>query len=449
MTTRTILETAHLQENECINVASERCYPIAPMGYGNELSEGLASYFVRLCAAHKLKPNDLLRSGQFFREGENGTGFYRRKHLATANGVGPVARQVVNRLSSLTGNEDLIYLTALPWAGMLDPKGNHLLKDVRAWCPICYEQAVKAGTPVFDPLYTSFRIVSLCARHLTPLCNRCPKCGATQPFVPNLPFLEYCSKCGHHLGIPQDYSGLERRTRVRADVWFSNSTANLIKATIHYQDPVTLDTFSGKLNRILRTHAGGKPSVLAKQLGLPTHHFVNWLRKGYKPAFPLFLDLCRRLNCPPSSFLFESDELTHPDFWIKEKPKVYVYRKRRSEREVQLLGTVIKEIAENTSAPPRSLKRIAKELECSPYYLANRFPDEAAQIRSSFSAYRNAESGRRKVEREMRIRLAFQTAISNGISTSDRSLKIHRLITARDTRHPEYSAIKTKMIGHS
>jgi len=392
-------------------------------------------------------PTHFLKSVRLSPNGQHFSASYSTTRIATMNGMGRVSRYVVNRLSGLTGVGNLQYLTALPWADMLDPKGNYLLKKTRAWCLLCFKEARETGSPFFDPLYTSFRVASVCVQHMTLLRDKCPKCGSAQPFVSRLPFLEYCHKCGHFLGEPENCHNLERQSRRRADVWFTIAAADLVKATIFYQETVTPDMFTGKLGRILMAHAGGKHSVLSRQLGLPLDHLRNWLIRGFKPGFPLFLDLCRRLNCPPSSFLFESDELTHPDLWIREKSKVYAHRRPRGEREIKLLGALLQTISESQSDRPKSVKRIAKELGCSPTYLAKHFPNEIAKIQSRFKAYKNMEHQQRTTKREERIRNAFKTALSRSISTSERSLKHHKLVAPGDTREPEFKAIKREFMG--
>ncbi len=447
MTMRRTLETARFAAPGEFPDTQIRCYPITPCEFGTDLSEGCSSYAVRLSAAHKLLPSHFLKSVRLAPDNQHSSVAYNRARLATVNGMGPTAQQITARLSGLTGIENLHYLTALPWAGMLDPKGNHLLKKSRAWCPLCYKEAKDAGTPFFDPLYTSFRVAVVCVKHFTPLQDSCPKCKAAQPFVPRLPFLQHCNKCGHFLGEPQDYGALERLSRRRADVWLTIASADLIRGAIHYQEAVTLEMFTGKLERIMQTHADGKFGLLARQLGLPIDHIRNWLKKGFKPGLPLFLDLCRRLNCPPSSFLFESDELTHPDLWVREKPKVYANRTPRSEREIKLLGTIVRTVLEDESDPPKSIKRVAKELGCSPSYLEKLFPDEVAKIRSRFTTYRTKEVARRKAECEERARRAIEFALSKGISTSERSLKQHKLLTPRDIRRPEFNVIKNEILG--
>lgn len=442
MPKRKPLEAVRLTESEDSQHDQIKCYAIPPLEQGSSQSEGLASYFVRLSAAHRLLPVHFLKS--VIPPSESPSTVYRLSRLATVNGMGHVARHLSQRLSTLTGIEGLHYLTALPWANLFDPKGNHLLKKSRAWCPLCYLKSREKEVAVFDPLYTSFRISSVCVLHLTPLCNRCPKCAEMQPFVPSKPFIEHCHKCGHSLGEPKEYGVLERQSRRSASVWFTLAAADLIRASALHQEAITLEMFVGKLQRIMLAHAGGKWTVLAKQLGLPADHIRNWLQKGFRPALPLFLSLCRRLNCPPSSFLFESDELTHPDLWIKEKAKVYSNRKPRTEREIALLGATVRAIVESTPEYPKSLKRIATELGCAPSYLAKYFPNEVATIKARFETYKAAEQARRKAKREDRIRLAFATALSKGLATSERSLKLHNLVTPSDTRRPEFWTIRTE-----
>lgn len=106
-------------------------------------------------------------------------------------------------------------------------------------------------------------------------------------------------------------------------------------------------------------------------------------------------------------------------------------------------------IAESKSDHPKSMKRVAKELGCSPYHLAKLFPSEAANIRSRFEAYRIMDQEQRRAKREERIRLAFGAALSRGISTSERSLKRHGLVAPGDARLPEFKTIKREVLGLS
>jgi len=446
MTSRRELELEHLPEEFPAMPDGFRCVALEPIKYGTETAEALSSYFTRLCAVHRLTPSHFFRATRIGPSADSGCNHVRAKRLATINGYGPVAANMSKKLGELTGITNLRNLTALPWSGLLDPKGHHLLRRNRAWCPHCYKDSAKNGSPIYDPLYTSLRPVSVCVNHLTTLADQCPQCGAFQPFVSKRPVLEHCVKCGSRLDTPESYSNLETKTKKSSAVWLAGACSDFIRATAAHDEDVTVETYTAKLRRIMELHADGKSSILAKLLGVPRDHIANWLKKGYRPGFSLLLDICRRLNCPPSSLLFMSDELTHPDLWVKGKPREYANRSRRSAGEIKMMSMLIDEIATSDSPRPKSLKQVAREMDCSSNFLTTHFPEGAAAIRRRYDVFMAQEKENRRLQSETRIREALVSIQEQGLSTSERSLKSHGLLKPADTRRPEFKTVREEVL---
>jgi AraC-like DNA-binding protein len=166
-------------------------YDLEPFGVGTPWVESLSSYIVRLAAAHWTPISRLL-----YAVAVNGNIPVTRFQAAALNGVGASAALCVEALGRATGRDDLVWMTCVPMASVVDRCG--LPASHVRWCPNCLQQW--GPERAYTPLLWSLRVVPACVVHGTVLLDRCPACHSRfQPFAAGAR-PGYCSRCQTWLG---------------------------------------------------------------------------------------------------------------------------------------------------------------------------------------------------------------------------------------------------------
>ena len=183
-------------------------YHLKPIGIGTPYVESLLSYVIRLAEAHCVTPHMLIinevwplltQSGALETPVYHSYGAWRQRG-EMLNGMSALAKDGVCALEKLTKRDNLHNLTMLTWANVLSNR--RLLRDVQAWCPLCYEEWKKSSHRIYSPLLWSLKAVKMCLFHRKPLQERCPspQCQKSLPtFVTDIR-LGYCPYCHCWLG---------------------------------------------------------------------------------------------------------------------------------------------------------------------------------------------------------------------------------------------------------
>ena len=199
-------------------------YCLEPIGLGTATVESLTSYMVRLSFEQSIAVKDLVTSHLmvgFSRDYFHSPRGTRSSSWARAsraiNGVGVWARDAVSSLQSLVQRPDLHFLTMLPCADVIPPRG--LLKDSREWCSACYREWHDNGSPIHDPLLWFLRPVRMCARHRKELEKTCPRCRRSIQPLSSQMVPGFCPHCGSPLWVTDGGEPPSRRLDARYRLW--------------------------------------------------------------------------------------------------------------------------------------------------------------------------------------------------------------------------------------
>ncbi len=96
------------------------------------------------------------------------------KHTTALNGSGVMALDLVQALQKLTLRENLCFLTLQTWCKLFPSR--NLLRPVRAWCPICYQEWYEKKQLIYEPLLWSLDVVEICPYHNYKLIVECSHC---------------------------------------------------------------------------------------------------------------------------------------------------------------------------------------------------------------------------------------------------------------------------------
>lgn len=139
--------------------------------------------------------------------------------------------QVIEILEQLTLQQELRYLTLIPWHQFFSLQG--LFRTQQLWCPACYQEWRDSESIVYEPLLWAFELVEVCPRHQRYLQTWCLYCHSPQPFLKLKAKLGFCSECGAWLGrwvqpLPQPRPKAEKWDWY---LWVAQAIGQLLAAT--------------------------------------------------------------------------------------------------------------------------------------------------------------------------------------------------------------------------
>jgi TniQ len=291
-----------------------RLYCLAPIGVGAPDVESLASFIMRLAAAHCVETGTLfaqemalLINRSYFLKSETepiGHALHLLKEIHSVNGGGPAIPRWVIALESLTCQRDLHLLTMLPWRNMLTPR--FLMRNTRAWCPDCLAESKDRHEPVYERLIWTLIPVSVCVPHQRLLEESCPFCGRSSRVLTVRSRVGHCFRCDRWLGS-DNQAKTSRTDQPEEDLIQRIEKARIVgeMLTISADLPSSLSPrdFADLLNRYARQVTDGNAAAFARFLGFD-YLMVRALRYGLnRPMLDVFVTLILRLGLSVKEFL--------------------------------------------------------------------------------------------------------------------------------------------------
>ena len=347
-------------------------YNIDPVGVSFGLREGLISYMVRLARAHSVRPRDLIRlvvakgHAEIARLCYNS--FY-AEYANTVNGLGKYARLFSERMNSLTGRHDLDELTMFPWADLIPDQSEGFIARHRRWCPQCMADQIAEHGESFDPLVWSLDQYRNCTIHGMPLQSHCPHCGQLQDFIPSLPTLDQCCKCGGSLAVRGATCGgdISRETLV---VSLVNALHNAKKSNLKVE-------FQRELHRVVNEQYVGNRAALCRALKWNPWALKGWLDRKQRVSFPKLIELMSThdLRIPGLGWTGSSSKGASTNLGKLSKRSM---RPMLSSVELCALQNTLK--LELLAKEPRSISVVARNAGLTRSALRYWFPEECVAI---------------------------------------------------------------------
>lgn len=393
--------------------------PLPLQGLRSGDVEALTSYICALARVHSVQTTALVSYIVF---GVTGRHRYLRRpdELYSVNGYTDYAQMFSNGIRVLGGNPDVSLATCLPWQHWLCQSGHGLLHRCRAWCSDCFIDDRSARRPPYQRLYWCLAPVESCAKHRKLLTTACPGCTAPQSFLPRLPFMDRCDRCGADLTLALT----PRVEPTPAQMWDAESTFDLIAGT-HRSDasPVTAARFQELVVRLVRELAAGSCLKLGKASGIGPYCLRNWTTGRSRTSLLQAIRLFRSVRCPASALVTGYPLFVDPALIdrIEEEPVrvALSYPKNDAASVRRKLSALVRSPARE----PLSLKEVARRLRRSVPLLRYRYPELCKEIVNAAKLQRNSEAKRRHALRERRLRLALEECTARRIYPSDRHLR--------------------------
>lgn len=400
-----------------------RLFHLEPIGIGTPYVESLTSYFIRLAEVHHVFPGMLMKKVveplvRDYSQQKGMRNYYRisgnRSNLL--NAIGSPAITTVHDLEQLTLRAGLRNLTLLNWAEVLSIR--NLVRQVKAWCPICYQEWRTRGEIVYDPLLWVLEPVTMCMRHHCRLSTRCPHQGCQQ----SVPLLAWrsrpgcCAFCQRWLGMTSGMSSTSasdlKEVEVMWQQWVMDNIGNLLALTPMIELPPARKQVHDKLALAIQHVSKGNVASFARSLGVNKTRVKGWLTQKNLLDIEALLHVCYFLGCSLGEFLLE-DALTYQLREVNRFP-LETLRKGTS---VQTNRATVWQILEKTLTteedPPPSVQEMARRLNCNTRVLYECHPTACNGIATRYKEYiRRQAKERVQLHRDevRRVSLALRTA---------------------------------------
>jgi len=378
-----------------------RLYDLVPCELGTIEQESLSSYLNRLGWRHHVSPRDLVAQEVVPSLSHE----YPKLQLAAfsrgpgmqINGAGSVAHEWANFLERLTMRSDLHVLALDFWIGDLSSRGH--LRQVPAWCPICYTVWAEQGLLLYQPLLWMVQIVTICPRHKRGLEDRCQHCQKTQSVIARETYPGHCTQCNAWLGATSD--GTDSLSMDREVIDWQEWVVHALDELRLAADTFSWKQFFASLERCMKNR--GVCSRLAELSGFSRDLFYIWLgrkqtRYSHTPSLETILEFCYACNVTPFQVISSADALLHA-IWDEtllryRRPQRFTRRRVDREQCQERLQAVLDGREELLG-----VRQLAKLLGYHSSLLWYYFPKECALI-----AQRNQEHEKqRRKEHEARV----------------------------------------------
>ena len=195
------LDTCESWDLETITLPKRsHLYSLNPIGMATPYVESLTSYIARLAQAHGVTVATLIRyklaplflwktqSPNLSKATTQESAFltWYRQPLLLQEGAARYwldktkrVEQVIEILEELTLQQELRYLTLIPWHQFFSLQ--RLFRTQQLWCPACYQEWRDSESTVYEPLLWAFELVEVCPRHQRYLQTWCLYCHSPQP----------------------------------------------------------------------------------------------------------------------------------------------------------------------------------------------------------------------------------------------------------------------------
>lgn len=143
----------------------------------------------------------------------------------------------------------------IPWVNVFPTRG--LLRSVRAWCPVHYEQWQSNNQIVYEPLVWAIGAVKVCPLHHQHLITECPHCQRSNRLLDWKSQPRYCSRCQKWLGslhntVCSNMSPVEHRMVI----WVATTVKDLLAVA-----PTFPFVINKELHKLLNFTLIGLPKV--------------------------------------------------------------------------------------------------------------------------------------------------------------------------------------------
>jgi transcriptional regulator with XRE-family HTH domain len=370
-------------------------YHMKPQCIGTPYSECLSGYAARLAQEHFISPYIMMSKVVIPHAGVPHLAYTKgqfRTYSSAINGLGTTSSNLVKFLEAVTLRTDLRFTTMLSWMNVLPKRG--LIRQMRAWCSVCYEEWSSSDQIVYDPLIWAITSVKICIKHQQLLRQQCHHCGRQVFHLDVCTKPGYCSRCKGWLGMSAKDADLSASQTFTSDelewqTWVTDNVGTLIASAPDLPSIPPKSNISSGLSALVNTVSYGRVAEFAEliKIGHPTVY--QWLREKQLPKIETILRICKQLGAGPKNLLC-SDNPGRPVVCEYGRSITQGYTKNNNTKPMDWSVVESQLTAFLEETPALSLTQVAKRIGRSLGALRKRYPNLCAKIISRFFKYWNS-----------------------------------------------------------
>jgi transcriptional regulator with XRE-family HTH domain len=394
----------HIDEPSTVPPPRSHLYSLKPVGMGTSQEESLTSYITRLAYEHCVTVKDLVvhelfpRFGREYllsREHNNLSAFW--KDASSINSLNPSTHDWVQLLKQLTLQQDLTFLTMIPWSSILSER--NLIRKTKAWCPHCYDEWRSNKLIVYDPLLWSLDVVTLCVYHQRSLETQCPHCCRYVYFLAPYCIPGHCTHCQSWLGErSENKSAISAgNDEYRWQSWKVEMIGAMLAAIPDIMGTLQKKHFAEAVELCL-SQVGQNISALSRKLHVSRRTIRDWVNGVQIPQLHLLLQFCFLAQISPLQLLGIQKDT--PDISVLTLHQIDGNRQKHYRLfPTERIRLALEAEISNQVTAPRPMSAVAKELHYDQTFLYHHLPDLCRAISNRYLAYRKKQ----RVERNQRI----------------------------------------------
>ena len=402
-------------------VSSSVLYNIEPIGLNTQFKESFSSYVSRLAISHNVTFGTLfskiitpLLNKEYLINiaKKGGNGFYDSSN--GINGIGTLAMDFVEVISSLTTRDDLKGMTMVYWSNILPSR--ELMRAEKAWCPECFQDALENNKVIYEQLVWTLKIVNICTIHKVKLSNRCPFCSKRMSILSRKGKPGYCSNCENWLG--------ERCRDLRID----DNSKDLKRIMLIMQiithnlnEMYSRERVSEGLKYYVEQIFEGNIKKAAEYFKVANSTFRYWY-KGYNiPTLNSLVSICMALNISIVDFFNKvtvDQSNTTGGVALTTKNKI---RKKYDHEYIKMY--IDNYIEQEATTYPKSLSKIAALIGCDRRLLYIKYPKESKRIAEIYAEYLKNQKIKREEKAEYEIKIAVENLVNSNEYPSRRKVE--------------------------
>jgi len=368
-----------------------RLYSLEPVQMNTYYVESLTSYITRLAFNHSLRTGVLVEK-EFSCLINKKYGISNLRLITHAskafNGMGEMAQELVSVVSHLTRRENLRFLTLLPWSGILTSR--NLLRPIRAWCPLCYQEWSNNQQIIYEPLLWALIAINICPVHKAPLVSQCPYCHRNNLILTGCSQPGYCFRCGAWLGIRNENNNIQEKSVIPINLeWETWKTSNVGELLAELTSLVTLpsrEIISQNLITYAQKITQGNLAVLARKLQIPKNTFWSWCQGKNQPTLEALLKISYCLKISLYDFI-TADAINNNKGVVHFINHSNTQRATRKSFPAEQIKQSLEEILNSNDNLPLSMKEVAKILNFDRRTIFTHFPDLCKAISAKYAEY--------------------------------------------------------------
>ncbi|SRR5579883_208828 len=346
--------------------------------------ECLTSFVTRLAEAHCVSVSQLISKTitpqleKIFLKNASGRdlkSLFNRSRALNAHGI--MAEDFIQALERLTLHGNLSFLTLSTWKNVFIFKG--LLRDTKAWCPLCYQKWLISKQEIYEPLLWTISEVEICHIHQTPLQKYCPHCFREIPWLTWHIRLGYCSNCGFWLGNSsyQQHNTTSLLNSSSWDLWIAETVGELLAFTPNLSSLPTQTHVKQAIFKAINQVTEGNIAAFSTLLNTPKNTVWGWYNGKNFPSLQALLQISYLLKISLKDFL--TQELDFFNF-IPSSNSLFLVSKNKQRSSCCVFDENQVEIAlSNALAQPinlvPSIQQIASNLGLNRRLITRHFPD--------------------------------------------------------------------------